>query len=75
MLDMIIPEKDGIDLLNEILLTGIPVKIVLTSDFSASHLRLAEGVAKFYDNENVSLLRKPFRREPLITLVQGLPAD
>jgi hypothetical protein len=36
MLDMIIPEKDGIDLLNEILLTGIPVKIVLTSDFSDS---------------------------------------
>ena len=30
-LDMIMPEKDGIDVLNEILLTGIPVKVVLTS--------------------------------------------
>jgi DNA-binding NtrC family response regulator len=29
MLDMIMPEKDGIDVLNEILLTGYPVKIVL----------------------------------------------
>ena len=34
ILDMIMPEKDGIDVLNEILLTGIPVKVVLTSGFS-----------------------------------------
>ena len=52
MLDMIMPEKDGIDVLNEVLLTGIPVKIVLTSGFSDSYLRLAEGVAKFHDNES-----------------------
>jgi two-component system, OmpR family, response regulator MtrA len=31
ILDMIMPEKDGIDVLNEILLTGLPIKIVLTS--------------------------------------------
>ena len=36
MLDMIMPEKDGIDVLNEVLLTGIPVKVVLTSGFSDS---------------------------------------
>jgi CheY-like chemotaxis protein len=75
ILDMIMPEKDGIDVLNEILLTGIPVKIVLTSGFSDSYLRLAEGVAKFHDNDNVSILRKPFRREELITLLQELTAD
>jgi DNA-binding NtrC family response regulator len=55
-LDMIMPEKDGIDVLNEILLTGIPVKVVLTSGYSDSYLRLAEGVAKFHDNPNVSVL-------------------
>ena len=49
MLDMIMPEKDGIDVLNEILLTGIPVKVVLTSGFSDSYLRLAEGVARFHE--------------------------
>jgi CheY-like chemotaxis protein len=75
MLDMIMPEKDGIDVLNEILLTGLPVKVILTSGFSESYLRLAEGVAKFHDNENVSILRKPFRREELITLLQDLTAD
>jgi two-component system, OmpR family, response regulator MtrA len=38
MLDMIMPEKDGIDVLNEILLTGIPVKVVVTSGFSDSSI-------------------------------------
>jgi CheY-like chemotaxis protein len=75
MLDMIMPEKDGIDVLNEVLLTGIPVKIVLTSGFSDSYLRLAEGVAKFHDNPNVSVLRKPFRREELMKLLSDLTAD
>jgi CheY-like chemotaxis protein len=72
MLDMIMPEKDGIDVLNEILLTGIPVKVILTSGFSDSYLRLAEGVAKFHDNEDVSVLREPFRRDELVTLLKKL---
>ncbi len=37
ILDMILPEKDRIDVLNEVLLTGIPVKVVLTSGFSDSY--------------------------------------
>ena len=75
MLDMIMPEKDGIDVLNEILLTGIPVKVVLTSGFSESYLRLAEGVAKFHDHPDVAVLRKPFRREELRQLLSDLTAD
>jgi two-component system response regulator MtrA len=74
MLDMIMPEKDGIDVLNEILLTGIPVKVILTSGFSDSYLRLAEGVAKFHANDQVSILRKPFRRDELVTLLNNLTA-
>ncbi|HME27785.1 MAG TPA: response regulator [Acetobacteraceae bacterium] len=75
MLDMIMPEKDGIDVLNEILLTGIPVKVVLTSGFSDSYLRLAEGVARFHEHPNVTVLRKPFRREELTKLLTDLTAD
>lgn len=75
IVDMIMPEKDGIDVLNEILLTGIPVKVVLTSGFSNSYLRLAEGVAKFHENPSVSILRKPFRRDELVTLLNQLTAD
>lgn len=75
ILDMIMPEKDGIDVLNEVLLTGIPVKVILTSGFSDAYLRLAEGVARFHENPNVSILRKPFRREELIRLLTELTAD
>jgi CheY-like chemotaxis protein len=72
---MIMPEKDGIEVLNEVLLTGIPVKVVVTSGFSDSYLRLAEGVAKFHDNPNVSILRKPFRRDELVELLRRLAED
>jgi CheY-like chemotaxis protein len=69
VLDMIMPEKDGIDVLNDILLTGIPVKVVLTSGYGESFLRLATGVARFHGKPDVSILRKPFRREDLTRLL------
>jgi CheY-like chemotaxis protein len=72
ILDMIMPEKDGIDVLNEILLTGIPSKIVLTSGYSDAYLRLAEGVAKFHESGQVSILKKPFRRADLVALLTEL---
>jgi CheY-like chemotaxis protein len=70
ILDMIMPEKDGIDVLNEMLLTGIPAHIVLTSGFSNAYLRLAEGVARFHDSNHVSVLKKPFRRDELIAILK-----
>ena len=72
ILDMIMPEKDGIDVLNEVLLTGIPAKIVLTSGYSDAYLRLGEGVARFHDSDHVSILKKPFRRDELVGLLTGL---
>lgn len=72
MLDMIMPEKDGIDVLNEILLTGIRAKIVLTSGLSDAYLRLAEGVAKFHECDQVATLRKPFRRDELVAVLQEM---
>jgi DNA-binding NtrC family response regulator len=75
MIDMIMPEKDGIDVLNEILLTGIPTRVVLTSGFSNAYLRLAEGVAKFHDSNQVSVLKKPFRREELMNLLKDLSGE
>jgi len=48
---------------------------VLTSGFSDSYLRLAEGVAKFHENPNVSVLRKPFRRDELVDLLTQLSED
>lgn len=75
ILDMIMPEKDGIDVLNEVLLSGIPTRVVLTSGYSDSYLRLAQGVAQFHDNGQVSILKKPFRRQELVNLLQQLTND
>ncbi|HUN38879.1 MAG TPA: response regulator [Acetobacteraceae bacterium] len=75
MLDMIMPEKDGIDVLNEILLTGIPSRIVLTSGYSDAYLRLGEGVAKFHESGQVSVLKKPFRRADLVELLTELSQE
>jgi len=75
MLDMIMPEKDGIDVLNEILLTGIPARIVLTSGYSDAYLRLGEGVAKFHESGHVSVLKKPFRRADLVELLNTLSQE
>lgn len=72
ILDMIMPEKDGIDVLNDVLLTGIPAHIVLTSGYSDAYLRLAAGVAKFHESGRVSILKKPFRRNELIQLLRQL---
>ncbi len=69
LLDMVMPEKDGIDVLNEILLTGIASRVVLTSGFSDAYLRLAQSVARFHDLEDVSVLRKPFRKQELVSLL------
>jgi DNA-binding response OmpR family regulator len=71
ILDMIMPEKDGIDVLNEVLLTGIPVHIVLTSGLSQGYLRQAENLARFHGADRVSVLRKPFRREELVAQLEA----
>jgi two-component system response regulator MtrA len=72
ILDMIMPEKDGVDVLNEMLLTGIKTRIILTSGFSESYLRLAEGVARFHDNDRIFVLKKPFRRDELVGKLEEL---
>ncbi|MDQ2801725.1 MAG: response regulator [Pseudomonadota bacterium] len=73
ILDMIMPGKDGIDVLHEILLTGVPTRLVLASGLSASYVRLAEQVAKFHNAPSVAVLRKPFRRDDIIRVLQATP--
>ena len=72
VLDMIMPGKDGIDVLRDILRTGIPSKIVLTSGFGETYLRLARGLAAFYGAAEPVLLPKPFRRRELIDVLTNL---
>ena len=70
ILDIVMPEKDGIDVLNELLMTGIRTQMVLMTGFGAAFLRLAEGVAKFHGAGRVASLRKPFRRDELVATLQ-----
>lgn len=72
LLDMVMPEKDGIDVLDELMLTGLPAKFIIMSGYGDAYLRLAQGVATFHGADQVSVLRKPFRREELETLLRSL---
>jgi DNA-binding NtrC family response regulator len=71
MLDMCMPEKDGIEVLNEILLTDIPAKVVLTSGYGAAFLGLANDAAKFHGRTDVSTLSKPFRASDLTEVLSS----
>jgi CheY-like chemotaxis protein len=75
LLDMIMPGKDGVEVLSEILRTGIPARIMLTAGFGESYLRLAVGVARFHGIDQVSVLKKPFRRRDLVELLTGAAAE
>jgi DNA-binding NtrC family response regulator len=74
VIDMIMPEKDGIDVLNEMLLTGVPTRFIVTSGYGDAMLRLAEGVAKFHSSGRVSVLKTPIRRAQLEQLLADTPA-
>jgi CheY-like chemotaxis protein len=75
LLDMQMPEKDGIEVLDEILLTGIPTKVILTSGYGVTLLQMAGDVAKFHDNPNVVALPKPLRTPELAEALRQLTAE
>jgi DNA-binding NtrC family response regulator len=75
VIDMIMPEKDGIDVLNEMLLTGEPARIIVTSGYGDAMLRLAKGLAEFHASGRVSVLKKPIRRAELQKLLAETAAD
>jgi CheY-like chemotaxis protein len=73
LLDVFMPELDGIDVLHEILLTGIPTRVILTSGGEEEILGIAHEVVRFHRAEDAILLPKPFRRGELLTaLVQAV---
>ena len=65
VLDLMMPETDGIDVLNEVLLTGLPVRIIVTSGFGDDVLQLARDAAAFHASDRVSVLKKPIRHAEL----------
>jgi two-component system response regulator MtrA len=72
ILDIFMPEQDGIDVLNEILLTGIPTKVVLTTGDGDDLLRVAQDAIGFHGLAEAAVLQKPFRRAELVELLSRL---
>jgi len=66
LLDVFMPELDGIDVLHEIMLTGIPTRIILTSGGGEELLKVAGEAARFHGAEDTIVLAKPFRRSELL---------
>jgi len=69
ILDIFMPEQDGIDVLNEVLLTGIPTQIVLTTGGGDDLLRLAQDAIQFHGMAEAPVLQKPFRRAELVEVL------
>lgn len=72
MLDVFMPEVDGIDVLHEILLTGVPTRVVLMSGSDEELLAVAAEAARFHGADNAVVLTKPFRRADLVEVLQRL---
>lgn len=66
LLDVFMPELDGIDVLHEILLAGIPTRVILTTGGDEQLLSVAEEVIRFHGVEEPIMLPKPFRRAELL---------
>ncbi len=67
LLDVFMPELDGIDVLHELLLTGIPTRVILTSGGGEELLKVAREAAVFHGVEDAIVLAKPFRRTELLS--------
>ena|ERR1700742_1715594 len=69
MLDMIMPDVDGVDILREVAAMGMQTRIIVTSGFGSGYLRLAKAVAAFEEQPAITELAKPFRRSDVIAVL------
>jgi len=72
VLDIIMPETDGLDVLNEVLVIDPSVKVVLISGYGDTFLRLGRSVSDFHGNSTARVLRKPFRADELRALLMEI---
>ncbi|HVY17869.1 MAG TPA: response regulator [Rhodopila sp.] len=71
VIDLVMPEVDGIDILHKILAMGTSARIIIMSGFGKSYLRLGQEVGVFHDHPGITTLAKPFRRAELIALLSN----
>jgi CheY-like chemotaxis protein len=69
MLDLMMPDVDGIDVLNQVLAAGTGATLIVMSGYGKSYLQLGKAVAVFHEHPNITTLAKPFRRTDIIELL------
>lgn len=66
MIDMVMPDVDGIDILRQVMAVAPETKIITMTGFGPGYLRLAKAVALFDDKSDITELAKPFRRADIL---------
>src|ERR1700744_367902 len=69
MLDLMMPDVDGIDVLNQVLAAGTGARLGGMSGYGKSYLQLGKAGVVSHDPPNTTPLPKPFRRADLIELL------
>ncbi len=69
IIDLMMPELDGIELLRKLSAQKCVTKIILISGFDKKVLKTAENLAKSLGLETVGILEKPFNLDDLQTLL------
>jgi DNA-binding NtrC family response regulator len=73
MLDLMMPDVDGIDVLNQVLAAGTGARLIVMSGYGKSYLQLGKAVAVFHEHPDITTFAKPFRRADLIELLAPQP--
>ena len=71
IIDLVMPEVDGIDVLHAVLAAGTAAQIIIMSGFGKSYLRLGQSVAAFHSHAQIRTLAKPFRKADLTALLDA----
>jgi DNA-binding NtrC family response regulator len=66
MIDMVMPDVDGIDILRQVMAVAPQTKIIAMTGFGPGYLRLAKAVALFEEKSDITELAKPFRRADIL---------
>jgi len=75
ILDMVMKDVDGIDVLNGLITSGRDALIVLAASLGIgeAYARIAQGVARFHGLGPLPVLRKPFDAAQLRELLAQVP--
>ena len=71
VMDIVMPEADGIELLRYLAEQGCRSRVVMMSGFNESYLRHAQSIGEGLGLAEVSSLTKPLRVEALRSALQG----